>query len=95
MEGLSFKSFSGEVTMRATDHQLQQPLYVATWRKLTDPKKAVRRRRAPAYTFVQERGVPAVRVEHADLLPDEAPRSLSSGLVVNPPARRHCRAGSF
>lgn len=39
MEGLTIKSFSGEVTMRAADHQLQQPLYVATWRKLKDPKK--------------------------------------------------------
>lgn len=39
MEGLSIKSFSGEVTVRAADHQLQQPLYVATWKKISDPKK--------------------------------------------------------
>ena len=41
MEGLEFKSFSGEVTIRATDHQLQQPLYIATWTKLSDAKKQV------------------------------------------------------
>ncbi len=41
MEGLEFKSFSGDVTIRATDHQLQQPLYIATWTKLSDPKKQI------------------------------------------------------
>jgi len=34
MEGLSVKSYSGEITMRAADHQLQQPLYLATWEPL-------------------------------------------------------------
>ncbi len=34
MEGLSFKSFNGDVTIRATDHQLQQPLYISLWSKL-------------------------------------------------------------
>jgi len=33
MEGLKFKSFNGEVEMRKTDHQLQQALYVAVWKK--------------------------------------------------------------
>jgi branched-chain amino acid transport system substrate-binding protein len=33
MEGLTVKSFSGEVTMRATDHQLQQTLYAMNWQK--------------------------------------------------------------
>ncbi len=33
MEGLELKSFSGNITMRASDHQLQQQLYLATWRK--------------------------------------------------------------
>ncbi|MFZ4528577.1 MAG: branched-chain amino acid ABC transporter substrate-binding protein [Undibacterium curvum] len=33
LEGLSFRSLNGEVTMRKTDHQLQQPLYIATWVK--------------------------------------------------------------
>lgn len=33
MEGLKVKSFNGEVEMRRTDHQLQQPLYVSVWQK--------------------------------------------------------------
>lgn len=31
MEGLTFHTFNGEVTMRAADHQLLQPIYVSTW----------------------------------------------------------------
>jgi branched-chain amino acid transport system substrate-binding protein len=34
MEGLSVKSFNGEVTMRKTDHQMQQPLYISVWQKV-------------------------------------------------------------
>lgn len=34
MEGMSAKSLNGEIQMRASDHQLQQPLYIATWSKL-------------------------------------------------------------
>jgi branched-chain amino acid transport system substrate-binding protein len=34
MEGMEVDSLSGgKATMRASDHQLQQPLYVATWSK--------------------------------------------------------------
>jgi branched-chain amino acid transport system substrate-binding protein len=33
MEGLKFKSYSGEVEMRKTDHQLQQPLWISVWQK--------------------------------------------------------------
>ncbi len=33
MEGLKFNSFNGEVEMRKTDHQLQQPLYMSVWEK--------------------------------------------------------------
>ncbi|WP_119353824.1 branched-chain amino acid ABC transporter substrate-binding protein [Azohydromonas sediminis] len=54
MEGLTIKSFSGEVTMRATDHQLQQPLYIASWRKITDPAKQYNVE-GTGYTWVQER----------------------------------------
>ncbi|MEN3291330.1 MAG: branched-chain amino acid transport system substrate-binding protein [Burkholderiales bacterium] len=31
MEGMKVRSLNGEVEMRKTDHQLQQPLYIATW----------------------------------------------------------------
>ena len=33
LEGLKVKSFNGEVEMRKTDHQLQQPLYITVWQK--------------------------------------------------------------
>ena len=33
LEGLEFKSFNGELQMRKTDHQLQQPLYMTVWQK--------------------------------------------------------------
>ena len=31
MEGMKFQNINGEVEMRATDHQLQQPLWIAKW----------------------------------------------------------------
>ncbi|WP_334133465.1 branched-chain amino acid ABC transporter substrate-binding protein [Tepidimonas sp.] len=33
LEGLKFTSYNGEVEMRRTDHQLQQPLYLTRWQK--------------------------------------------------------------
>jgi len=33
MEGLKFKSYNGDVEMRKTDHQMQQPLYLTVWQK--------------------------------------------------------------
>lgn len=33
LEGLRFTSYNGEVEMRKTDHQLQQPLYLTRWQK--------------------------------------------------------------
>jgi branched-chain amino acid transport system substrate-binding protein len=33
MEGQKFKTLNGEVEMRKTDHQLQQPIYITTWVK--------------------------------------------------------------
>ena len=37
LSGLTFKSYHGEVQMRKTDHQLQQPLWMTVWQK-TDAK---------------------------------------------------------
>ena len=34
LEGLSFKSFAGEVQMRKTDHQLQQSMFITKWQKV-------------------------------------------------------------
>ncbi|MBI2746956.1 MAG: branched-chain amino acid ABC transporter substrate-binding protein [Burkholderiales bacterium] len=33
MEGLKFKSYNGDVEMRKTDHQMQQPLFLTVWQK--------------------------------------------------------------
>lgn len=33
LEGLSVKSFAGEVTMRKSDHQLQQTMFITKWQK--------------------------------------------------------------
>ncbi len=54
MEGLTIKSFSGDVTMRAADHQLQQPLYIVSWHKITDPAKQYNVE-GTGYTWVQDR----------------------------------------
>jgi len=34
MEGMKLTSLNGEVEMRKSDHQLQQPLYISTWTKV-------------------------------------------------------------
>ncbi|WP_341887936.1 branched-chain amino acid ABC transporter substrate-binding protein [Variovorax sp. YR752] len=54
MEGLTVKSFSGDVQVRAADHQLQQPLYIATWKKITDPKKQWNAE-GTGFTWVQDK----------------------------------------
>jgi branched-chain amino acid transport system substrate-binding protein len=33
LSGLKFKSYNGDVEMRKTDHQLQQPLFLTRWQK--------------------------------------------------------------
>jgi branched-chain amino acid transport system substrate-binding protein len=33
LEGMRFKGFNGEVEMRKTDHQIQQPVYISVWKK--------------------------------------------------------------
>ena len=38
LEGMKVKAINGDVEMRASDHQLQQPLYISTWTKV-DGKK--------------------------------------------------------
>jgi branched-chain amino acid transport system substrate-binding protein len=35
LEGIRFQAFNGEVEMRKTDHQLQQPLWMMVWTKAT------------------------------------------------------------
>jgi branched-chain amino acid transport system substrate-binding protein len=49
MEGLSVKSFAGDVTMRASDHQLQQAMYITKWQKAKKGEYSVEN---TGYTFV-------------------------------------------
>ena len=49
MEGLSVKSFAGEVTMRTSDHQLQQSMFITKWQKAKKGEYSVEN---TGYTFV-------------------------------------------
>lgn len=49
LEGLSIKSFAGDVTMRASDHQLQQSMFVTKWQKAKKGEYSVEK---TGYTFV-------------------------------------------
>jgi len=49
LEGLQVKSFAGEVTMRASDHQLQQTMFVTKWQKAKKGEYSVEK---TGYTFV-------------------------------------------
>ncbi|MDH0866501.1 branched-chain amino acid ABC transporter substrate-binding protein [Mitsuaria sp. GD03876] len=48
MEGLRLKSFAGEVTMRAADHQLQQTMFITRWQKAKPGEYSVE---GTGYTF--------------------------------------------
>ena len=50
LEGLSVKSFAGEVQMRKSDHQMQQSMFVTKWQKV-DAKNAYSVENT-GYTFV-------------------------------------------
>ncbi len=52
MEGLTVKSFAGDVTMRASDHQLQQPMFITKWQKAKKGEYSVEN---TGYTFVSVR----------------------------------------
>jgi branched-chain amino acid transport system substrate-binding protein len=49
MEGLSVKSFAGDVQMRASDHQLQQSMFITKWQKAKPGEYSVEK---TGYTFV-------------------------------------------
>ena len=92
MEGMKFKSaFGGDVEMRKSDHQLQQPLYMSVWQK-TDAKYPYSPENT-GMTLAPVGRVPELRVEHADQLPDEAAGRLS----LAPPTRERpgARVGPF
>ncbi|MDF2466867.1 MAG: extracellular ligand-binding receptor [Ramlibacter sp.] len=52
MEGLTVKSFAGDVTMRAADHQLQQSLFISKWQKAKAGEYSPEN---TGYTFVEVR----------------------------------------
>jgi branched-chain amino acid transport system substrate-binding protein len=49
LEGLQVKSFAGDVTMRASDHQLQQAMFITKWQKAKKGEYSVEK---TGYTFV-------------------------------------------
>jgi branched-chain amino acid transport system substrate-binding protein len=49
MEGTTVKSFAGDVQMRASDHQLQMPMFVTKWQKAKPGEYSVEN---TGYTFV-------------------------------------------
>jgi branched-chain amino acid transport system substrate-binding protein len=49
LEGLSVKSFAGDVTMRAADHQLQQTMFITKWQKAKKGEYSVEN---TGFTFV-------------------------------------------
>lgn len=49
MENLSVKSFAGDVQMRASDHQLQMPMFITKWQKAKPGEYSVEN---TGYTFV-------------------------------------------
>ena len=70
MEGLQVKSFAGDVTMRASDHQLQQ---THVHHQVAEGQEGRVQRRKDGLHVRSDQADGPVRVEHADQLPDEAP----------------------
>jgi branched-chain amino acid transport system substrate-binding protein len=56
MEGMRMPSIMGEIEMRASDHQLQQPLFISTWVKAGGPVKYDTEK--TGYGFKTERAFP-------------------------------------
>ena len=74
LEGLKVKSFNGEVEMRKTDHQLQQTAVHRGVAEGRTPSRTTTASRTPATTSGTGQDLRAYVVEHADVVPDEAPR---------------------
>lgn len=56
LEGLSVKSWSGDVTVRASDHQLQQTMFIDKWQKVD--KKYTYNVEKTGYTFAPVKELP-------------------------------------
>jgi branched-chain amino acid transport system substrate-binding protein len=57
MSGIKFAGFAGEVEMRRTDHQMQQPVYIVEWRK-ADAKNPYSVENT-GFNFQEVRAIPA------------------------------------
>ena len=57
MEGLRFEGVAGEVEMRKSDHQLQQPLFISEWAR-ADPKHPYSVENT-GYNFREVKAIPA------------------------------------
>jgi branched-chain amino acid transport system substrate-binding protein len=57
MSGIKVNSLAGEIEMRKTDHQLQQPVFITEWRK-ADPKKAPYSVENTGFNFQEVRALP-------------------------------------
>jgi branched-chain amino acid transport system substrate-binding protein len=57
MSGIKFQGFNGEVEMRRTDHQLQQPMVISEWRK-SDAKNPYSVENT-GFNFVTIKAIPA------------------------------------
>ncbi|MFO0206992.1 MAG: ABC transporter substrate-binding protein, partial [Betaproteobacteria bacterium] len=56
MSGMKMNSIMGEIEMRASDHQLQQPLFIASWAKVGGPLKHDIEK--TGFTWKTERAIP-------------------------------------
>jgi branched-chain amino acid transport system substrate-binding protein len=56
LEGMKLPSLMGDIEMRASDHQLQQPLFISTWTKLGGEVKHDSEK--TGYGFKTERAIP-------------------------------------
>jgi len=56
LEGMKLPSIMGEIEMRASDHQLQQPLFISTWTKLGGEVKHDSEK--TGFGFKTERAIP-------------------------------------
>ena len=94
MEGLKVKSLNGDVEMRKTDHQLQQALYITRWAE-GRPKPYDYSVENTGYNFRTVKTFEPYVVEHADLVPDEAPRRALTTPRHRPGPGELAAAGPF
>jgi len=61
LEGLQFHSYNGDIEVRASDHQVEQPLYIFSWQKV-DGKRVKYDQEDTGYGWRLEEAIPAAAV---------------------------------